>query len=60
MSCTCQDCGKLYKVDFIVPDCIWDKIRPANKKKSGGLLCGVCIAKAIESIGDYDYWYLLK
>lgn len=60
MSCTCQSCGKQFKVDLIVPDELWDKIRPEGKPKVGGLLCGSCIMDRIEEISDYDYWFLTK
>jgi hypothetical protein len=55
MSCKCQKCGKSYKVDFILPDTVWERIR-----KGLNLLCGVCIAKALEEEGVYNYWMLNK
>ena len=54
MTCMCQSCGKEYMVDFIVCDEIWERIKPKDKPKGGGLLCGECIAKRIESFGKYD------
>ena len=60
MSCKCQKCGKQYKVDLIVPDKIWNQVRPENKVEGAGLLCGSCIMQKIEEISDYDYWLLVK
>lgn len=60
MSCKCQECGKLFKVDLMVPDNIWEKIKPETKESGGGLLCASCIMKKIEEISDYDYWNLIK
>lgn len=56
MSCICQECGKKYKVDLIVPDELWLKISP--KKSEAGLLCGLCIMKKIESFDEYDAYTL--
>lgn len=53
MSCTCQHCGGRYRVDLIVPDHIWEKIKPPGKPEGAGLLCGVCIMKKIEDFGEY-------
>jgi hypothetical protein len=44
-----------YKVDLMVPDRVWEKIKPAGKAKGAGLLCGACIMKRIEGLGDYGY-----
>lgn len=60
MSCRCQECGKQYKVDLIVSDSVWEKIKPIGKSKDAGLLCGSCIMKKIEKISDYDCWFLVK
>jgi len=35
MSCICQNCGKQYTVDLIIPDELWDKIKPNSKTKEG-------------------------
>jgi len=60
MSCTCQGCGKQYKVDLVIPDELWEQIKPNGKSEGAGLLCGACIMSRIEEISDYDYWYLGK
>ena len=53
MSCTCQECNKQYTVDFIVPDDLWEVIKPSGKPPGAGMLCGECIARKIESIPGY-------
>ena len=55
MACTCQRCGERYKVDLIVSDELWEKIKPEVKKKGSGLLCGRCIAERIEKMGYNAY-----
>ena len=60
MSCKCQKCGRQYKVDLLIPDELWEKIKPRNKLPGTGLLCGSCIMEKIESMNNYDAWYLNK
>ena len=55
MSCTCQSCGRKYKVDLLVPNRIWEKIRPEGKPKRGGLLCGICIIERVEVLNKCTY-----
>lgn len=59
MSCKCQQCGKQYKVDIMVPNEIWEQIKPKNKPVGGGLLCGECITGALEKAG-YSAWRLIE
>ena len=59
MSCKCQSCGNQYKVDLIVPDDLWEKIKPKGKPVGAGLLCGPCIAGRVEAFDKYD-GFLLK
>lgn len=49
MSCKCQGCGDRYKVDVIVPDELWEQIKPEGKPKGSGMLCGKCILLRIKS-----------
>jgi hypothetical protein len=56
MACMCQQCGCQYKVDLLIPDELWEKIKPAGKPEGAGLLCGACIMKNIEKISDYSAW----
>jgi hypothetical protein len=55
MSCTCQKCGRQFKVDFLVPDDVWEKMKPPGKPIGAGLLCGHCIVDYLESQG-YGAW----
>ncbi len=49
--CLCQDCGWHFKVDFIVPDELWKRIKPTGKPAGAGLLCGHCIISRLEDLG---------
>lgn len=49
--CKCQHCGQYYRVDFVLDDDIWNKIRPQGKPEGGGLLCGLCIFERLEALG---------
>lgn len=46
--CLCQRCGARYKLDVMVPDHIWEKIKPHDAAPGGGLLCGSCVIGRIE------------
>lgn len=59
MSCTCQKCNNKYKVDIMVPDEIWEQIKPEGKSIGAGLLCGKCIIEELEKKG-YSVWKLNK
>ena len=41
--CICQGCGTRYHDDLIVPDEVWESIKPAGKAEGAGLLCPTCI-----------------
>jgi len=58
MSCICQGCGRQYTMDLIVPDYVWEKIKPEGKAKGAGLLCGCCIIQRLESILSYSTFHL--
>jgi len=51
--CICQGCGKNYKIDLIIPDYLWEKIRPKGKPLSAGMLCGCCIMERLEKRGRF-------
>ena len=40
--CTCQSCGVIFYKDLIVPDDIWEEIKPRGKPIGSGLLCPSC------------------
>ena len=52
MACKCQGCGKSYDVDILVPDEIWELIKPEYKPEGSGLLCGSCICSRLEGLGQ--------
>lgn len=54
--CTCCVCGKKYKTDILVPDEIWNKIKP-NK---GNLMCGRCIVRRISQLKEYAAYKLIE
>ena len=58
MSCKCQECGRQYKVDLLIPNDLWEKIKPAGKPEGAGLLCGSCIMDRIEDLGEYNFYVL--
>lgn len=59
----CADCGIEYGgpqwVEAVVPDRVWNTIRPADSSEGGGLLCIGCIARRlrlIPGIGRVPVW----
>jgi len=52
--CVCQACGSRYKVDLLIPDELWEQIKPSGKLEGAGLLCGRCIMDRLEAIGNFD------
>jgi len=60
MSCKCHECGKQYKIDLIIPDELWEQIKPNGKLLGAGLLCSLCIMEKLEKMDKYDYWYITK
>ena len=59
MSCKCQECNKSFTVDLLVPDNVWEMIKPIGKPKGAGILCSSCIMKKIEDKYGY-YVFKLK
>jgi len=53
MACTCQNCGRKYKVDLVVSSEIWEKITPKPDQPGAGMLCGPCIMERVETLGEY-------
>ena len=60
MSNYCQGCGEDYMTDFIVPDALWEEIKPVDVKADAGLLCGRCIAKSLETLAGYESFVIIK
>ena len=57
MPCKCQDCGNDYFVDLMLPNELWEKIKPEGKEEGAGLLCGACIMKRLDAIGHHEVVY---
>jgi len=60
MACLCQNCGRQYTIDFILPDDIWNQIRPDGKSIGAGLLCGNCIFEKLEREFKYKAYHIVN
>lgn len=49
----CQGCWNTFKLDLLIPDELWEQIKPEGKLKGAGLLCPTCIVRKIENIYNY-------
>ena len=56
----CQNCGKQYMMDLIIPDNLWEKIKPVNKPIGAGLLCPGCICDKLENLFGFSVFHLEK
>ena len=56
----CQGCGWAYKNDVLIPNELWEKIKPEGKPVGAGLLCGRCIMDRIERTLDYSAYKLVR
>jgi hypothetical protein len=45
---------------LLIPNDLWERIKPRGKPKGAGLLCGSCIMKNIEEIGKYAAFMLTE
>ncbi len=54
--CLCHACERRYRVDFDIPDTLWQRI---GMPPESGLLCGRCIAGRIEGLGEFDAFSLV-
>ncbi len=60
--CLCQGCGRRYKVDINVSDELWERLQNGDEErdyKRPNLLCGICIMRRIELLGEFDYYNLV-
>lgn len=48
----CDICGKEYKVAMMLPDSLWELIKPDHANPGAGLLCANCIINRIEDRFD--------
>lgn len=58
--CVCQGCGNYYQVDLVIPNEVWESIKPEGKAEGAGLLCGSCIMARVEAMSSYAAWDLVK
>jgi hypothetical protein len=56
----CQGCGKEFRIDIMVPDELWDRLKPPERKDGSGMLCGSCILTRMEGLAGADMWQLTK
>lgn len=59
--CKCQECGIDYETDILIPDTLWEEIKPVGKAEGAGLLCPSCIGRKIEEMaGEHKVFHLVK
>ena len=56
--CHCNDCGLIYGsdgwIEAVIPDKIWNKIKPTKCANDCGILCISCIARRLKILGYKD------
>lgn len=56
--CHCYDCGVQYGnqgwIEAIIPNKVWNKIKPNEYGDDCGILCITCIARRLEILGYKD------
>lgn len=55
--CRCQSCGLLYVGDLVVPDDVWEVIKPDGKPPGAGMMCASCIMSRIRCRGLWSAGY---
>lgn len=45
--CICQSCLSRFTVDLMVPDDLWEVVKPQDKPLGSGLLCPQCIIERV-------------
>lgn len=61
--CHCYDCGLLYGsdgwIEAVIPDKIWNKIKPTECADGCGILCVTCISRRlkVKGIEDVPVWF---
>lgn len=58
--CRCHACGRRYRVDLVVPDPLWLRIRPPGPVVEAGLLCGPCVMERVEALGEFGAFALME
>ena len=46
----CQGCGRVYRLDLILSNSLWERIKPPKKPEGAGLLCAECIVARLEAL----------
>lgn len=58
MTVTCNDCDIVYGsdkwIEAVVPDTVWEMIKPDGCGKGAGILCISCMAGRIKALGIND------
>jgi len=60
--CLCQKCGRMYHIDLLVPDALWEQINPDRPEgfKEHELLCGECIMGLLEGTLSFHAFRLVE
>lgn len=56
--CRCQVCSRMFRVDVLVSDELWGRIRPDGRAGGGGLLCGACIIARLDEALSFSAFEL--
>lgn len=56
----CENCGRTYFFNLIIPHHLWEKVKPLGKPQGGGMLCPQCIVSKIEKHMGTCVFYLTK
>jgi len=55
MNVNCYDCGLEYGgdgwIEAVVPDSVWEMIKPIGSSKGSGILCISCMCKRLRKLG---------
>lgn len=62
MMCKCRSCGAHFHSSIIISDTVWEKLRKELEIKESDprIVCGVCIAKTIESLKLPGHFFLYQ
>jgi hypothetical protein len=51
LGCLCQECGQRFRGNLLVPNSVWEQIKPEGAPEGGGLLCPNCIMNRALDMG---------
>lgn len=63
MPCFCDSCGQKYKMDVMIENKLFKRIKAFIEKEKGSkieILCPLCICKAIEEMDGHSAYKLTK